>query len=277
MGKFGEKTREARLRWYGHLRRKGEGYIGRRMPRMELPGKRKQGRLKRRYMGVVKEDMAEVEVTEEDTVDRNNWRRKIRCGDPWWEKAERRRRRSSHAFLTLMPRADWPVVRSLTYLQRQHALILRPWHQYLCCSVPQIDHWHNSEDLTIMPMVDLRNRTTDTGVTASHLEGLVTWCFGFAGTSLLYFLTSSRKPKHSLDELHEDFQMRYKVNYNWFTSNVYGIQYNIFSNVVIIVIVTRSWRQRRTCLREIWWERSSHSLSARWHSECSQRSQRLRR
>ena len=37
-------------------------------------------------MDVVKEDMAEVEVTEKDTVDRNNWRRKIRCGDPWWEK-----------------------------------------------------------------------------------------------------------------------------------------------------------------------------------------------
>ena len=37
-------------------------------------------------MDVVKEDMTEVEVTEEDTVDRNNWRRKIRCGDPWWEK-----------------------------------------------------------------------------------------------------------------------------------------------------------------------------------------------
>ena len=37
-------------------------------------------------MDVVKEDMAEVEVTEEDTVDRNNWRMKIRCGDPWWEK-----------------------------------------------------------------------------------------------------------------------------------------------------------------------------------------------
>ena len=33
---------------------------------------------------MVKEDMAEV--TEEDTVDRNNWRRKIRCGDPGWEK-----------------------------------------------------------------------------------------------------------------------------------------------------------------------------------------------
>ena len=82
VGKFGEKTREARLRWYGHIRRKDDGYIGRRMLRMELPGKRKRGRPKRRFMDVVKEDMAEVEVTEEDTVDRRNWRKKIRCGDP---------------------------------------------------------------------------------------------------------------------------------------------------------------------------------------------------
>ena len=33
-------------------------------------------------MDVVNEDMAEVEVTEEDTLDRKNRRRKIRCGDP---------------------------------------------------------------------------------------------------------------------------------------------------------------------------------------------------
>ena len=52
------------------------------MLRMELPGKRKRGRPKRRFMDVVKEDMAEVEVTEEDTVDRRNWRKKICCGDP---------------------------------------------------------------------------------------------------------------------------------------------------------------------------------------------------
>ena len=52
--------------------------------RMELPGKRKRGRPKRRFGDVVKEETAEVEVTEEDTVDTtsNNWRRKIRCGDP---------------------------------------------------------------------------------------------------------------------------------------------------------------------------------------------------
>ena len=49
---------------------------------MELPGKRKRGRPKRRFMDVAKEDMAEVEVTEEDAEDRRNWRWKIRCGDP---------------------------------------------------------------------------------------------------------------------------------------------------------------------------------------------------
>ena len=50
VGRFGEKTREARLRWYGHVRRKDDGYIGRRMLMMELPGKRKRGRPKRRFI-----------------------------------------------------------------------------------------------------------------------------------------------------------------------------------------------------------------------------------
>ena len=74
-------TQEARLRWYGHVRRKDDGYIGRRMLRMELPGRRKRGRPKRRFMDEVKGDVAEVEVTEEDTEDRINWRWKICCGD----------------------------------------------------------------------------------------------------------------------------------------------------------------------------------------------------
>ena len=49
VGRFGEKTREARLRWYGYVLRKDDGYIGRRMPRMELPGKRKWGRPERMW------------------------------------------------------------------------------------------------------------------------------------------------------------------------------------------------------------------------------------
>ena len=49
---------------------------------MELPGKRKRGMPNMRFMDVVKEDMVEVEETEEDTEVRDSWRRKIRCGDP---------------------------------------------------------------------------------------------------------------------------------------------------------------------------------------------------
>ncbi len=54
---------------------------------MKLPGKRKRGRPKRRFMDVVKEDMAEVEVREEDTGDIGI------TGDGKSAVGERRRRR----------------------------------------------------------------------------------------------------------------------------------------------------------------------------------------
>ena len=43
------ENKRARLRWYSHLRREDDGYIGRRMLRVELPGKMKKGRPKRRF------------------------------------------------------------------------------------------------------------------------------------------------------------------------------------------------------------------------------------
>ena len=46
VGQFRVKTREARLGRYGHLRMKDDGYIGRRLLRMKLPGKWKRGRPK---------------------------------------------------------------------------------------------------------------------------------------------------------------------------------------------------------------------------------------
>ena len=51
------------------------------------------GKAKRRFMDVVKEDMAAVEVTEEDTEDRNNWRRKIRCMATPDGKSKRRKKK----------------------------------------------------------------------------------------------------------------------------------------------------------------------------------------
>ena len=54
------KMREGRLRWYGHVMRRDEEYVERKMIKMELPGKKKRGRPKRRFLDVVKEDVEEV-------------------------------------------------------------------------------------------------------------------------------------------------------------------------------------------------------------------------
>ena len=70
---FGEKIRDARLMWIGHIER--------RMLRMEQPRKRKRGRPSRRFVAAVTEDVAVVEVAKEDAEDRNrSW--KIRYIDP---------------------------------------------------------------------------------------------------------------------------------------------------------------------------------------------------
>ena len=45
-------------------------------------------------MDVVKEDMAQVEMTEKDTEYKNNWVWKITCGEPWQEKPKEEERRS---------------------------------------------------------------------------------------------------------------------------------------------------------------------------------------
>ena len=60
----------------------GLGYIGQKMLRMGLPGERKRGRPKKRFLDAVKEDMKVVGLTEEDARDRVKWKRMFCCGDP---------------------------------------------------------------------------------------------------------------------------------------------------------------------------------------------------
>ena len=78
---LGVKMREGRLRWYGHVMRRDQEYVGRKMMEMES-GKRKRERPKRRFLDVVKEDMGEVGAKETDFEDRKMWRMMICCGHP---------------------------------------------------------------------------------------------------------------------------------------------------------------------------------------------------
>ena len=65
--RLGLKMRKGRLSWYGHVMRRDQEYVGRKMMEMELPGKRKRERPKRKFLDVVKEDMEKL-VRERPTL-----------------------------------------------------------------------------------------------------------------------------------------------------------------------------------------------------------------
>ena len=80
--RIGEKLRGERLRWFGHVKRREESYIGRRMMKIEIPGKRTRGRPRRRWNDNIKEDMKKMDVNEEEAENRMRWRTTTRCCDP---------------------------------------------------------------------------------------------------------------------------------------------------------------------------------------------------
>ena len=55
-------TRPRRLKWYGHVLRREE-YVGKRVMVVEVPGKRRRGRPKRRWMDVIMNDYSERELS----------------------------------------------------------------------------------------------------------------------------------------------------------------------------------------------------------------------
>ena len=68
---------KARLRWFGHVKRRDDEYVGCRVMEMVPPGKRKRGRPKLRWMDCIRKDLEVMGAREEDTLSRETWRRRI--------------------------------------------------------------------------------------------------------------------------------------------------------------------------------------------------------
>lgn len=66
----GDEAKESRLRWLGLVQRKDSDYISKRMPRLELAGRRPRRRPKRRLVDVVNDNIKLVDGREEDAEDR---------------------------------------------------------------------------------------------------------------------------------------------------------------------------------------------------------------
>ena len=57
VGEITKKVQERRLKWHGHVMRREEHYVGRRAIEMKVHGRRKRGRLKRRWLDKVDDDI----------------------------------------------------------------------------------------------------------------------------------------------------------------------------------------------------------------------------
>ena len=77
-----EKIQGARLRWFGHVERRGEGYVGKIADRIQLQGKRKRGRPRTTWTTKTKDDLKMLGVNKELAQNRDEWRKVTLKADP---------------------------------------------------------------------------------------------------------------------------------------------------------------------------------------------------
>ena len=82
MGVIKHKVQERRLKWYGHVLRREEHYVGRRAMVMKVQGRRKIGRSKRILLDKVKHANKEKGLSSDDVYDRATLRRMSSYIDP---------------------------------------------------------------------------------------------------------------------------------------------------------------------------------------------------
>ena len=82
VGELSKKVQESMLKWYGHVLRREDECVGKRVMGMEVPGKRRRGRPKWEWLDSIRNDLLERELSMEDAQDRPRCRRFTRHIDP---------------------------------------------------------------------------------------------------------------------------------------------------------------------------------------------------
>ena len=83
VGEISKKVQERRMRWYVHVMRRDEEYVGKRKMGIEVQGSRRRKRPKKRWADCVKDDLREKGLSVSGEVyDRAAWRRLSSHIDP---------------------------------------------------------------------------------------------------------------------------------------------------------------------------------------------------
>ena len=67
-----KNVQESRLKWYGHILRREDEYVCKRVMGMEVAGKRRRGITKRRWLDSIRDDVTEGKLSGEDAQLRLN-------------------------------------------------------------------------------------------------------------------------------------------------------------------------------------------------------------
>ncbi len=59
VGEISKKVQKSRLKWYGHVLRREDEYVGKSVMGMEVPGKRSRGRQWREWLDSIRNDLSD--------------------------------------------------------------------------------------------------------------------------------------------------------------------------------------------------------------------------
>ena len=82
LGEISKNVQESSLQWYGHVLRRDEESMGKRVTVIEVSWKRRRGRPKRKWLDNTSKHLSERKLSRDETQCRIHWRRLIRNIDP---------------------------------------------------------------------------------------------------------------------------------------------------------------------------------------------------